>query len=665
MTPYTETKAEEVYLRVGKIQVKTILTYVNNRIEIKTKYCPPITDEIKISMEGYKYHGFDEVNPRKIWSVPDTLRNRFVLDYMKGKNPYARYDCPLIDATPRRQVCLKHQIEMFQHWLTRRQCQLACEMGTGKSLVAIEGFEYIKALTKCADTDLWYVGPKSGVKAVTLELVKWESTIRPRMLTYEQLVKLLSSDDAESIKPPKAVVFDESSKIKTPSAKRTKAAQHLCDCMRKEYGDDAYIVLMSGTPAPKAPTDWWSQAEVACPGFLREGNIHNLKKTLCLIEEHDSITGGKYPHLVTWFDDSDKCKVCGQRREHTNHLTHPFDINNVFDQKIAAATVDPNVHDFTSSVNEVSRLYKRLQGLVYIKFKKDCLDLPEKTYEIVRVTPTVDVLRAGKLIKQTASRAIDALTLLRELSDGFQYTEEVVGKKPCPNCFGKGSTKRYECVGEELAPWESAPHDVESGDFEEYEGECLYCKGTCEVNVYQRATASVSSPKDQVFIDLLEDHDEIGRFIVWGGFTGTIDRLVAIAHTQGWCTLRVDGRGYHATDKDGVTLDADELLVAMDASHPRRKELDESYPRICFVGHPKAGGMALTLTGSPTELFFSNCFDGEARMQAEDRFHRAGMDTNRGAKIIDIIHLPTDELVLNNLKQKKQLQNLTLGEINI
>jgi hypothetical protein len=81
------------------------------------------------------------------------------------------------------------------------------------------------------------------------------------------------------------------------------------------------------------------------------------------------------------------------------------------------------------------------------------------------------------------------------------------------------------------------------------------------------------------------------------------------------------------------------------------------------VGHPQAGGMALTLTSSPTELFYSNCFNGEARMQAEDRFHRMGMDTNRGATIKDLIHLPTDKLVLDNLKLKKKLQNISMGEL--
>jgi hypothetical protein len=74
--------------------------------------------------------------------------------------------------------------------------------------------------------------------------------------------------------------------------------------------------------------------------------------------------------------------------------------------------------------------------------------------------------------------------------------------------------------------------------------------------------------------------------------------------------------------------------------------------------------MSLTLTASPVVIFYSNDFKAENRMQAEDRIHRESMDLNLGATIIDIIHLPTDELVLKNLKEKTKLQNLTLGVIS-
>jgi hypothetical protein len=195
-------------------------------------------------------------------------------------------------------------------------------------------------------------------------------------------------------------------------------------------------------------------------------------------------------------------------------------------------------------------------------------------------------------------------------------------------------------------------------------GICDHCGGGGEIPKYKRAAVEVPCPKDDILIEELDLHEDIGRYIAWGGFTETINRIVRICHEQGWSTLRVDGRGYHGESATGQTLDSDILLAAMDESEPNKVKLYEDHPKVCFVGHPKAGGMALTLTSSPTEFFFSNSFDGEARIQAVERFHRAGMRLDRKPRIVDVFHLPSDKLVLDNLKLKKKLQNMTMGEVD-
>jgi len=40
------------------------------------------------------------------------------------------------------------------------------------------------------------------------------------------------------------------------------------------------------------------------------------------------------------------------------------------------------------------------------------------------------------------------------------------------------------------------------------------------------------------------------------------------------------------------------------------------------------------------------------------------MDKNRACTIYDLIHLPTDMLVLENLRKKRTLQNMTMGELS-
>ena len=90
------------------------------------------------------------------------------------------------------------------------------------------------------------------------------------------------------------------------------------------------------------------------------------------------------------------------------------------------------------------------------------------------------------------------------------------------------------------------------------------------------------------------------------------------------------------------------------------KDFESGEKQIAFVGHPKAGGLGLNLQRAEIVIFYSNDFDGAARPQAEDRIHRIGTTK---AVIKDYLWLPTDYYILQNLLQKKNLQGVTLGEI--
>jgi len=632
--------------KAGNYYKPVTLEFDGNRIYINFRYNKYLINEIKESMSRPKYHGFDDVKPRKIWSVENDLRTQFIIQRLENKNPYARYDEELPDDLETNRPLYKHQKKMVVHGLNRHYVVWACEMGTGKTLSMIELMEKAKVRNPLA----WYVGPKSGVKAVNMELEKWGALVLPRMFTYEGLVKELE-EWIDGTPAPRVVVFDESSKLKNPTSKRSQAALHLANSVREQWGDNGYTILMSGTPAPKSPVDWWHQCEVACPGFLREGNIHTFKKRLCIVEERQSVTGGVYPHIVTWLDDENKCNKCGMDKEDNIHGP----ACDVFGEN--------ETHEFVPSVNEIAKLYRRMSGLVLVQFKKDCLDLPEKQYKVIKIKPTIEMIRASKLIVAKSARAITALSLLRELSDGFQYEEVRDGEQVCPECKGK-KTVIIPIPIEEQDPF-SEPVEISEDRFEEQEHTCPHCGGIGKTPIFKRSTAVIGeNPKDKQLIQDLEDHEDVGRLVVWAGFTGTIDHIVEVCKSRGWNVLRIDGRGYTGFDPYGSPINSQDLLYAMDGSHPKKQHYYDLYGKVVVVANPEAGGMALTLNASPTEIFYSNSFKGEARMQAEDRGHRPGMDTNRGLTIVDYICLPTDQLVLDNLKKKKKLQDLTLGELN-
>jgi len=648
----------KIKVKVGRWLVPlTLIPDKPGTLVAKFPFNRPLMAEIK-SMQGAHWHGYDDENPRKIWTISDSPRNDFQLQYLEGKNPYAHYEQPLIEVTTNRPL-REHQLEMKATILTYRQCLCAYEMGTGKTLAAFEAMEDAGIDNP---TDLWYVGPRAGVIAVAREIVKWDLKIRPQMFTYEALKKRMRNWPEDNI-IPKAVIFDESSKIKTPTSQRSQAAMKLANEIREAYGLKGYIIEMTGTPAPRTPEDWWNQCEIACPGFLKEGTLGKFKSRLCIIEQRSSITGGIYPHIVTWKDDIRKCNVCGMFADDDNHNVQKMVEQEIYNKQITDKDLKQTVyHKFVESKDEISYLFERMRGLVSVKFKKDCLDLPEKQWEEVYCVPTPDIIHAAKLINARSTRAIEALTLLRELSDGFQYTSEPVGKEPCPACHGTGTmvvqVPKYPV--NMLAP----NTEISESDFEEKEVECGYCGGEKTVTKFARGTEFINCPKDQLLIDDLDEHNDIGRFVVWGAFTATIDRLTSIVNRQGWYVLRIDGRGYHGTSPEGHETDSDELLDAMDKSHPRFEELRETYPRVCVVGHPGSGGMALTFTAAPTQAYFSNSFSGEDRMQSADRGHRMGMDLNRGYTLRDYIHLPSDKLVKDNLDNKIRLQNMSMGQVH-
>ena len=299
----------DIKVQVGNYWRPVNLEIQDSRIICRFKYNKSLIEEIK-NMEGARWHGFDDP-PKKYWSRKDRQRNWFNLHVLMGLNPYGKYEKDFIKVDYRYPL-YKHQKTMVSHILTVKSGIWAAEMGTGKTLAFIEVLRHLRESGFIRDNDdAWYIGPKGGVRAVGLEMLKWDSKIRPRMFTYDGLVKELKS--WSDVRPsPLVVCFDESSKIKTPTSQRSQASLYLSNHIR----ENGYIIEMSGTPAPKDPTDWWHQCEVACPGFLREGHIQAFKKRLSLIEQRESlITGGVYPHLVTWFDDENKCKVCGQYKE--------------------------------------------------------------------------------------------------------------------------------------------------------------------------------------------------------------------------------------------------------------------------------------------------------------------------------------------------------------
>lgn len=593
-----------------------------NMLAVKSKkFSPRFNEEIKT------FHGVRFDWDRKIWMITNNARNQFQMAVLMGYNPYAWFDQEVKIVVPNRKSLWEHQRQMLNVSATYRTGMLCAEPGLGKTLSMFELMEHVKDLL--GHEDWWWIGPISALAAYEQQCDIWEPKVKPRkVMTYEGLVKTIKNWTSGQ-PAPRGIVFDEFSRCKSPFAQRSQAAQAVREAMVKDWGErEIYSIGLTGTPSPKSPADWFFQVEIVQPGFLREGNIYAFKNRLAVTEKRENEqTKGVYSAHITWKDNPKKCGICGDFREH--HLATD--------------------HTWEKSVDEVSLLHRRLKGIAHVYLKKDWLKhLPEKNYRLLRVKPNRATLNVLEAIKSSGKSAIQILTLARELSDGFQYTEKTTGELTrCNVCTGSGTMIAPDYTG--ITNFEELTDTVPMGRVP-----CENCGGQGSVPQTVRDTSSVRCPKDGILEEVLDDHDEDGRLVVYGGFTGTIDRIKKVVRSKGWDYICLDGRGWENTFGGGKPKDL------LNAFQDKSRQID----KITFLGHPVSGGMGLTLTESSEILHYSNCFDGEARMQADNRIHREGMDLNKGATISDIIHLPTDELVLKNLLEKKRLQDMTMGQLS-
>jgi len=607
-----------------------------------------LKEEIK-AMRGSRWHGRDEdEDGRKIWSVEDCPRNRFQLAFLMGEDVYAWFDRDPIrhDYSGARlngvpTALMLHQCDLADSGLTYHYQLWAAEMGTGKTLAAQ------KVIEKSGVLYWWWVGPKSSIPNIRREFAKWgfdfSGPIRIEFITYEELTRRMDQWNAEN-ELPQGVIFDESSRLKGDTSQRTQAAQRLADFIREKFSFDGYAIEMSGTPSPKSPLDWWSQCEIAWPGFLREGSRKALEQRCAFVVMHQ-YDAGMFPKRIGWKDDQRKCRHCGLFEKEG---PHEFD-----------GILDPGeVHAFEASVNEVAYMHERLKGLVVIKHKKDCLTLPDKRYRKIICKPNPSVLRVAQAIMDGAPNTITGLTLLRELSDGFQYQDREDGEVPCPHCPNScGEIEEWFDPADEEASYSAI--DMLSKEFaaklQKRKVPCTRCGGTKTVPRVIRYTREVPCPKEKALKMLLEECEENGRIVVFAGFTGSVDRVATICRKDGWSVFRCDGRGFEVTDREGnvITQNGEESLEFWS---------DRDNQRVAFASHPESGGMSLTLVEARMAVYWSNSFKPEYRAQSEDRIHRKGMDENLGCDIVDLIHLPTDARVLEVIQANRKLELMTLGE---
>ncbi len=167
------------------------------------------------------------------------------------------------------------------------------------------------------------------------------------------------------------------------------------------------------------------------------------------------------------------------------------------------------------------------------------MHLPEKRYRKVVCKPTASVLRVAESLVRAAPNAVTGMTLLRELSDGFQYREQQEGVTKCTHCTD-GTVAQWvdpDDAGQVYLNVSMLPPEVVGRLVRTVP--CLLCHGTREVPKMVRFTRELPCPKDAAKM-LLDENEEVGRLVVFAGFTGSVDRIVKLCLKEKWDVVRCD-----------------------------------------------------------------------------------------------------------------------------
>jgi len=67
---------------------------------------------------------------------------------------------------------------------------------------------------------------------------------------------------------------------------------------------------------------------------------------------------------------------------------------------------------------------------------------------------------------------------------------------------------------------------------------CPVCGGSREVPKMVRIAREIPCPKDAALKMLLDENEEVGRLVIFAGFTGSVDRIVKLCLKEKWDVVR-------------------------------------------------------------------------------------------------------------------------------
>jgi len=512
-----------------------------------------------------------------------------------------------------------HQTEAFEKFKDSNYFGLFCDMGTGKSKIAIDICVYkfkkkeIEACLVIAPNNVhtqwikeqfpihcsieyypftWQSGKKNNslVKRKLEEFLVEERGHRLKVLAVN--VEAFQSDSilgtiAEFVKNQKCfIIVDEATRIKTPTARRSKTIRKL-----NKYGCRC---ILTGTPTAKSPFDLWAQFEFLRANYFTCNYFIFQHRYGVMMRGVNNYTGGKYFTLIDekTYNIAQR-KISKVKEARLEHKLMPDDyealavITGISEKNVRFIEAHPNFARY----KRLDELKKYISADVFSVTKEDCLDLPPKVYEKILIDMPKEQRRVYENLKTQLLAEYEGqeLTVLNKVALTTRLMQICGGFFPYVD---KDKVKRVTMIGETNPKLEALKADME------------------------------------------ETGDE--QIIIWAQFVKELELLYTTFKNLYTCVL------YY-----GKTIQTEREKAI--------KGFQKNEIKI-FIGNPATAGFGLNLQSCSLQYFFSNSFRTENRLQAEDRSHRIGVKKTCVYKDI-IIKRTIDESIFRNLTAGKNLND--------
>lgn len=384
-------------------------------------------------------------------------------------------------------------------------------------------------------------------------------------------------------------VLDESQRFKNPAAVRTKE-------MLKRRRRFPRRRLMSGTPVTKAPFDVFSQFSFLDTSILRTDSYTAFKTEYgqMLPEDH---------FLVKKLQKGAWAKKDGSASKRVPQIL----------------ARDEEGLPIYQNLDKLQRLIAKHS---YRVLKKDCLDLPDKVYDVVpfEMTPRQQDIYTRM---QRELRA-DLLNVVGGL--------EKAGKK-------HGLTMEEALLaGRELIV---ANKLVALAKLQQITCGYMKLEDKSVVRMFKKV---MDNPRNEALMSVVEDVE--GQMLFWAPHRDKVDQIIEC--------LRAGFDDARIIRFDGAVKKSERMQGVDDFQAGKAR---------FFVANPASAATGLTLTAGETAFYYSDSFNWEHRAQSEDRNHRIGTTS---AQYFDLMAIGTiDETIARSHAAKKSIADFITGDATL